>query len=85
MASSRGAPFELVGRGSLLGQAALVASAALGERVAAQPPSQSTWVSSAWRCGPEVFWDGVQNVHSEGDTLYQPPVTCGLRMAERVV
>ena len=85
MASSRGAPFELVGRGGLLGQVALVASAALGQRISAQAPSQSSWVSSAWRCGPEVGWGGVQNVHGEGYTLYQPPASCGVWMAERVM
>ena len=85
MASPLGAPFELVGRGGLPGQVALVASATLGQSVAAQAPSQSGLVSSAWRRGPEMGWCGIQNVHGEGYTLYQPPASRGVWMAERVM
>ena len=85
MASPRGAPFELVGPGGLPGQVALVASATLGQSVAAQAPSQSGWVRSAWRRGPKMGRCGVQNVHGEGRALYQPSALCGVRMAERVM
>ena len=85
MAISRGSPFQRVGRGGLLGQVALVASAALGQSVSAQAPSQSGWVSSAWRRGPEMGWCGIQNVHGEGYMLYQPPASRGVWMAERVM
>ena len=85
MAVSRGSPFQLVGRGGLLGQVALVASAALGQRISAQAPGQFSWVGSAWRCGPKVAWGRVKNVHGEGHALYQPPASCGVWAAERVV
>ena len=85
MAGPRGAPSKLVGRGGLLGQVTLVSSAALGQSVAAQAPRQSNWVGSAWRRGPEVAWRGIQNVHGEGYALYQPPASCGVRMAERIM
>ena len=85
VADPRGAPSKLVGRGGLLGQVALVASATLGQSVAAQAPSQSGWFRSAWRRGPEMGRCGVQNVHGEGYALYQPSAFGGVRMAERVM
>ena len=57
MASPRSAPFELVGRGGLPGQVALVASATLGQSVAAQAPSQSGWFRGTWWRGPK--WAGA--------------------------
>ena len=80
MASPRGAPFELVCRGGLLGQVTLVASAALGQSVAAQAPRQSYWVGSAWRRGPEVTWCGVKDVNSKGHAVYLPVASRCLRV-----
>ena len=85
MADPRGAPSKLVGRGGLLGQVALVASAALGQSVAAQAPRQSDWVGGAGRRGPEVAWCGVEYVHGERNALYQPSASCSARLAERIV
>ena len=85
MASPRGAPFELVGRGGLPGQVALVASATLGQSVAAQAPSQSGWFRGTWWRGPKMGRRGVENVHGEGRALYQPSALSGVRMSERVM
>ena len=77
----RGAPFELVCRGGLLGQVTLVASAALGQSVAAQALRQSDWVGSAWRRGPEVAWCGVQNIKGEGHAAYPPLASSSVRVS----
>ena len=81
----RGAPFELVSRGGLLGQVTLVAPAALGQSVAAQALCQSDWVGDAWRRGPEVAWCSVKNVKGDGHAADPPLASSSVRVSERIV
>ena len=72
-------PPQLVCRGSLTGQVALVASVTLGQGPAAQAARQSGWVGCTWRCGPEEDWRGLENVHGEWYTVCLPVALRGPR------
>ena len=85
MASPRGASCELIGRGGLPGQVALVSSVPLGQSMAAQAASQAGWFGGTWWHGPKMGRRGVEDVHGERRALYQPSALSGVRMAERVM
>ena len=85
MVGPGGAPPELVCRGGLPGQVALMASAACEQGPVAQAPRQSDWVGCARRRGPEVAWRGSEDVHGKWHTVCAPVVPRGLWSPESVI
>ncbi len=81
----RGAPFELVGRGGLLGQVALVSPAAPGQSVATQSLGQSGWVGGSWRRGPEMAWRSVEDVQGDWHAAGAPLTSRSVRAPKRVM
>ena len=76
---------QLVRRGGLPGNVALVAASTLGECLAAQAPRESGWVRGAWRRSPEEARCVIKGFHSDWHAVYLPQSSHCVRMSYGIV